>query len=192
MRIRNVRTEFEFDNRWVVPYNPALLKEFKCHLNVEICATIKAIKYVIKYLLKGSDMAAYKVAKNNGAVDEISQYLTGRYIGPSEAVCTILGFDLHDRFPSVVRLPVHLPDDEIVFFTAENAEQVAESPKATMLTAFFTVSDILLRVQNCDISRESFLHLIRTSAVSDRRNGQAAAVHGGEESLFCRIAFLSD
>jgi hypothetical protein len=43
---------------------------------------------------------AYKVAKADDKIDEVQQYLTGRYIGPSEAVRIILGCDLHDRFPS--------------------------------------------------------------------------------------------
>ncbi|XP_028109697.1 uncharacterized protein LOC114308332 [Camellia sinensis] len=34
------------DNRWVVPYNPYLLAKFDCHINVEICSTIKVVKYL--------------------------------------------------------------------------------------------------------------------------------------------------
>ena len=36
-------------NRWVVPYNPFLLLKYQCHLNVEICTSIKAVKYLYKY-----------------------------------------------------------------------------------------------------------------------------------------------
>ena len=42
-----------YDNRHVVPYNPALLKIFKCHINVESVASIGSIKYVCKYINKG-------------------------------------------------------------------------------------------------------------------------------------------
>ncbi|KAL8586648.1 hypothetical protein ACOMHN_040156 [Nucella lapillus] len=35
-------------NQWVVPYNPYLLHQFNCHINVEICSSIKSIKYVLK------------------------------------------------------------------------------------------------------------------------------------------------
>jgi hypothetical protein len=45
----------ELDNRWVVPYNPYLLYLFNCHINVEACGSIKAVKYLFKYIYKGHD-----------------------------------------------------------------------------------------------------------------------------------------
>ena len=43
-------TEITMDNKWVVPYNPWLLRQMNCHLNVELCSSIKSIKYVLKYV----------------------------------------------------------------------------------------------------------------------------------------------
>ena len=43
----------EYDNRYVVPYNPALLRIFCCHINVEFVGSIASIKYVCKYCNKG-------------------------------------------------------------------------------------------------------------------------------------------
>jgi hypothetical protein len=43
------------DNRWVVPYNPYFLRKYTAHINVEICATVQAIKYINKYVYKGAD-----------------------------------------------------------------------------------------------------------------------------------------
>lgn len=36
------------DKRWVVPYNPYLLRMFNCHINVKVCSSIKAVKYLYK------------------------------------------------------------------------------------------------------------------------------------------------
>ena len=40
--------EILLDNRHVVPYNRALSKKYDAHINVEYCATIKAVKYLYK------------------------------------------------------------------------------------------------------------------------------------------------
>ena len=42
--------EMIVDNRWVVPYSPVLCKMFNAHINVEFCHSVKAIKYICKYL----------------------------------------------------------------------------------------------------------------------------------------------
>ena len=47
------RSGKEVDNRWVVPYNPFLLLQYDAHINVEICTTIKSVKYLYKYVYKG-------------------------------------------------------------------------------------------------------------------------------------------
>ena len=50
-------------NRWIIPYNPFLLKHFQCHINAEIALTIKSIKYVVSYIQKGSDQAVFVCAE---------------------------------------------------------------------------------------------------------------------------------
>jgi len=49
--------ETPVDARDVVPYNPYLSKRFMCHINVEYCGSIKAVKYLYKYTYKGHDRA---------------------------------------------------------------------------------------------------------------------------------------
>ncbi|XP_073532421.1 uncharacterized protein [Phyllobates terribilis] len=57
MRVGSSLQEIEIDNRWVVPYNPLVSKIFQAHINVESCHSVKSIKYICKYVHKGSDQA---------------------------------------------------------------------------------------------------------------------------------------
>ena len=79
------------DNRNVVPYNAWLLLKYKSHMNVEYCASIKAVKYLYEYIYKGSNQAT--VTFENGerqeeqrCNDEIKLYEQCCYVGASEAV----------------------------------------------------------------------------------------------------------
>lgn len=124
------------DNSWIVPYSPLLSKTFKAHCNVEYCNSVKSIKYVCKYVTKGSDMAVFGISAPD-ANDEVSQYQMGRYVSSNEAVWRIFSFSIHERHPTVVHLAVHLENGQRVYFTAANAAQRAERPPATTLTSFF-------------------------------------------------------
>ena len=55
------KQETVVDNSWVVPYSPLLIKTFDCHINVEFCNSIKSIKYVTKYVNKGTDACAFSI-----------------------------------------------------------------------------------------------------------------------------------
>ena len=41
-------------NQWIVPYSPYLTLKYNCHINIEICASAKATKYLYKYVSKSS------------------------------------------------------------------------------------------------------------------------------------------
>ena len=90
------------DNRWVVPYNRGLMLKYNAHMNVEVCGTIYAVKYLHKYIHKGGDRAEVEYAAVDeetvprpAEVDEIKMYQEGRYISSSEAVWRIFKFPLH-------------------------------------------------------------------------------------------------
>jgi hypothetical protein len=65
-----------------VPYNLYLIRRYKAHINVEVCTTVQAIKYIYKYVYKGRDKAILEIVNT----DEIKRYVICRYISPSQAV----------------------------------------------------------------------------------------------------------
>ncbi|XP_062541344.1 uncharacterized protein LOC134209376 [Armigeres subalbatus] len=132
------RQNIEVDNRWIVPYSPLLSKTFEAHINVEYCNSVKSIKYICKYVNKGSDMAIFGVDSAN-ANDEVTQYQMGRYVSSNEAFWRIFSFAIHERHPTVVHLAVHLENGQRVYFTTQNAIQRADRPPSTTLTSFFSM-----------------------------------------------------
>ena len=79
------KTNRVIDNSWVVPYSPFLCLRFNCHINVEICTSPKASKYLHKYVTKGSDRAMVATVVVGQMRDEISDYEDLRSVGSSEA-----------------------------------------------------------------------------------------------------------
>ena len=45
------------DNSMIVPYSPFLALVFDCHINIELCISPLASKYLFKYATKGHDRA---------------------------------------------------------------------------------------------------------------------------------------
>ena len=134
------------DNRWIVPYNKYLLRKFDAHINVEICSSIRSVKYLYKYVYKGHDCANMELRtacgkgnSSNAALDhdEIKQYVDGRAVTPPEAAWRIFGFLMHEQSHTIIRLPVHLPLDNNVVFTLDNIQGAMDNSCETALTAFF-------------------------------------------------------
>ncbi|XP_035445477.2 uncharacterized protein LOC118272869 [Spodoptera frugiperda] len=127
------------DNRWVVPYSPVLSRTFQAHINVEICNSVQSIKYICKYINKGSDQATFALRNEH---DEVTRFQSGRYISSSEAVWRILSFNIHERYPPVTHLDVHLEGGQRIYFNAENVTERLENPRQTTLLAFFRLCQI--------------------------------------------------
>ncbi|KAH9618152.1 hypothetical protein KSS87_022808 [Heliosperma pusillum] len=149
----NVRGS-QLDNRWVVPYNPFLSAKYDCRLNVEICSTIKVVKYMYKYVYKGHDRVSFALtdSSSQSSFDEITAYQSARWISPPEAAWRIYGFHLNEIHPNVVPLQLHLPNMQTVSFRPwENLGSVLDDDarKRTMLTAFFeqNVSDVFAQTR---------------------------------------------
>lgn len=78
-------------------------------------------------------------ANNNAVrhVDEVTLFQTGRYINTNEALWRIFSFNIHERYPTVVHLAVHLENGQRVYFTEATAAFIADLPAPTTLTRFF-------------------------------------------------------
>ena len=68
------------------------------------------------------------------------KFKLGRYVSCNETIWGIFSFSIHERYPTVVHLAVHLENGQRVYFTEANAAQRAERPPATTLTNFFSTS----------------------------------------------------
>ncbi|XP_021757489.1 uncharacterized protein LOC110722527 [Chenopodium quinoa] len=180
------------DNRWVIPYNPYLSMLFYCHLNVEVCSTIQAVKYLYKYVYKGHDRVSFNIGEgNNQGIDEIDNFQAGRWVSPCEAAWRIFGFDLFEMTPSVMVLPVHLPNMQTIYLRSnEDLESVVQNEKRsqTALTEFFRLNAhinggtgerfFLRLLLSKIISPTSFEHLRTISGVLYPTFQDAAIRHG--------------
>ncbi|GBP75532.1 ATP-dependent DNA helicase pif1 [Eumeta japonica] len=112
IKVKVQNQEIEIGNEFIVPYCPLLSRIFETHANVESCHSAKSIKYLC----------------NN--------FQMGRYVSTNEALWRLLSFQIHERYPTVVHLAVHLENGQRVYFTEANAAQRAERPPSTTLTSF--------------------------------------------------------
>ncbi|GKA30666.1 DNA helicase, partial [Tanacetum coccineum] len=114
-----MRRGIELDNSYIVPYNRELCLTFHAHINVEYCGWSMLIKYLFKYISKGTDRIIAQVTRPVGEppsmieqrqiqTDEIKNFVDGRYICPHEASWRILKYEIHNRYPAVQILSVHL------------------------------------------------------------------------------------
>ncbi|XP_018360460.1 PREDICTED: uncharacterized protein LOC108759485 [Trachymyrmex cornetzi] len=138
--------EFVVDNRFVVPYCSILSTIFNCHINVEIVSSIKSVKYLYKYIYKGHDAASFVIENNVNDTeivhDEIKDFIEARYVGPVEAYWRITGKTLQEKSHAIIRLPVHLPNEQNVIISdcsnEENLQSVLE--RITMLMDYFDLN----------------------------------------------------
>jgi hypothetical protein len=123
---------------------------FNCHINVEVCTSVAAVKYLYKYIYKGHNRAQVDVGPvdtvaPDGAAptqprmrDEIKIYQDGRYVSASEASHRLYDFDLHKEHPNVVQLAMHLKGRQTILFQeGTDAAAVLNRNPHTTLTAWF-------------------------------------------------------
>ena len=136
-------TPVSVDNRYVVPYNPFLCLLLNAHINVEYCASLKCIQYLFKYQLKGTDQATISIENVDVNNNEVTAFETKRYVSSMEAAWRIFNYEICKVKPAVVRLPVHLPDQQTITYIPNNAQDAAEAlirGEKTKLTEYFTAN----------------------------------------------------
>ncbi len=136
--------DFTIDNRWIVPYNPFLSLKYKAHLNVEVVTSVQCVKYLYKYITKGSDRVIIQLAngeKKDISNDEVERFVNARYISASQAYWRLYEFRISERYPPVDKLPLHLENEQTVYFQPSQASEIASKPPpVTKLTAYFDLN----------------------------------------------------
>ncbi len=167
-------SSFVFDNHWVIPYNPYLTMRYQCHINVKVCSSITAMKYLYKYVYKGHDCVLVVLQPEAGALsvaapqavgggangnnvpaarDEVQNYLDGRYVSASKTCHWFFAFDLHDMHPNVYHLAVHLPNEQTTYF-----------PKGTTVGEAMMCNNSTTLTRWCDFNRKAkFEYAIATT-----------------------------
>ena len=155
-----VKGEIQYDNRSVVPYNLFFTTKYNCHINLEICNSIQAVKYLYKYVYKGSDQVSMQmqqsdaILKNqivppkstNIAKNEIKNFTDARYVSASEACWRIYNFKNSSQYPSTVPLDVDLENDQSCIYdstlqyTTNEERQKLELNGKTQLTEYFKLN----------------------------------------------------
>ena len=72
--------------------------------------------------------------------DEVTRYQNARYISASEAAWRIYDLPIIEKYPSVVRLSLHLPGEQTIFFQEGEEEVAVQRDTVTMLTDYFALN----------------------------------------------------
>src|SRR5437763_702395 len=90
-----------------------MLGKVVAHMNIDICSTVYAFKYLYKYVYKGSDRATVALGQDNRRNhpappenDEIMNYVDVQYVGPCEAAWRLSQFEMQGRSPAICHLQV--------------------------------------------------------------------------------------
>ncbi|XP_035835800.1 uncharacterized protein LOC110888241 [Helianthus annuus] len=152
-----VKSRVNVENRYVVPYSKVLLKRYQAHINVEWCNQVGSIKYLFKYINKGPDRTTFRVVESGNqdeqepVVDEIEKYYDCRYISACESIWRIFSYDIHYRYPAVIRLPFHLPGQQNVVYGADDdIDEVLNKPSvaSTMFLSWMKCNEKLPEAHN--------------------------------------------
>ena len=76
----------------MVPYNPYLTLKYNAHINLEICISVSAVKYLFKYIHKGNDKAQVRIESAEGDHPApVGDGTVGHHMQPPIGVLPIAG-----------------------------------------------------------------------------------------------------
>ncbi|XP_024886657.1 uncharacterized protein LOC112464095 [Temnothorax curvispinosus] len=181
----------EIDNRWVVSYSPYLLMKYDRHMNLEICSSVKNVKYLHKYIHKGFDCAAIEVQTRDGTrlikIDEVKSFMDARYVSTPEAMWRLNGYEMFMKSHTVIRLAVHLPNRQMIYFKEGNQEQAAISAQKrdTTLTAWFKLN------QDDERARHLLYAEVASQYVYEKKETKWKLRQKGTEKIISRLYTVS-
>ncbi|KAL3654415.1 hypothetical protein CASFOL_004096 [Castilleja foliolosa] len=171
------------------------------------------IKYLFKYISKGADRVLFCISKSHNkdsgdpgaatsAVNEVQNFVDGRYICPHEAAWRILDFPIHERTPAVEVLAVHLENMQNVLFRDNlKLQSIVRNPNfgKTTLTEWFQSNKLdrdgvhLTYVNYCSMYRwcKKYVTWIPRVYLQHPAIGRLAYVHPASGELFYLRLLLS-
>lgn len=97
---------------------------------MEACTSLRAVKYIYKYIYKGFECARVEISERGNQqinINEVKNYIDGRYISAPEVMLRLLKNKMHDRSHSIIRLPVHLPNQQTITFEEGNEQEAIDA-----------------------------------------------------------------
>uniref|UniRef100_A0A0K0FS11 Helitron_like_N domain-containing protein n=1 Tax=Strongyloides venezuelensis TaxID=75913 RepID=A0A0K0FS11_STRVS len=136
------RFDNKANNDFCETYNPYLSLKYNSHINVKICESVLSSKYLFKYTHKS----------NVESKDEVKLHINGRYVGPSEAVWRIMKYPILYKDWTVVRLAVHLINEECTVADEINNDNnncfKAEKGYKSTLVAYYNLNKNDINARN--------------------------------------------
>lgn len=111
--------------------------------------------------------------------DEVTRYESGRYISISEAAWRILGFLIHERYPPVMHLSVHLENGQRAYFNPNDAKDKIRNPPNTTLLGFFNPCKVDFFAQTLLYSEIPVYYVWKNNKFSRIKQGKSVQKHPG-------------
>jgi hypothetical protein len=110
---------------------------------MECILSIKAIKYIYKYVYKGHDCTTMEFGQ---CQDEIKLYLDSHYVSACESLWRLYLFLMHEESPNIIRLQVHLPNQQLITWNEDNTPNLQamvqqQANRDTTLTGYFKANE---------------------------------------------------